>query len=143
MEWLKAERARTSPSRRVTATQTSAPSRRARRVRLAVEPWTYSTSPDRAWIVGMILGEPSTRVATWQYSASSRMASIVARSYAPRSGWRLTVVRGVTGSSMAPMVRARGSKSIGVARSQSSVRGSRTRKVAPPPGVVTTSTRPR
>src|SRR5881398_2588845 len=45
-------------------------------------------------MVGMTYGWPSMTKPRWQIRASSRMASIVARSYAPLSGWRLTVVRG-------------------------------------------------
>src|SRR5438067_3427350 len=46
-------------------------------------------------MVGITKGCPSTANPTWQTSASSRMASIESRSYAPRSGCRFTVVRGV------------------------------------------------
>src|SRR5438094_1160275 len=44
-------------------------------------------------MVGITKGCPSTANPTWQTSASSRIASITSRSYAPRSGCRLTVVR--------------------------------------------------
>lgn len=60
MEWWKAERAMTSPSRMVTVTQASTPSRNERSIRLAADPWKYIVSPIRAWIVGMTIGEPST-----------------------------------------------------------------------------------
>src|SRR5918912_547264 len=43
----------------------------------------------------MTYGCSSWTKPTWQMSASSRIASIVARSYAPRSGCRFTVVRAV------------------------------------------------
>jgi hypothetical protein len=65
----------------VATTQTSAPSRRAFQGRAAREPWTYSVSSMRAWIVGSDRGAPSGPThATWQISASSRIAWIVARS---------------------------------------------------------------
>src|SRR6058998_3511033 len=44
-------------------------------------------------MVGITKGCPSTANPAWQTSASSRMASITSRSYAPRSGCRFTVVR--------------------------------------------------
>src|SRR5947199_3655415 len=44
-------------------------------------------------MVGITKGCPSIANPTWQTSASSRMASITSRSYAPRSGCRFTVVR--------------------------------------------------
>src|SRR5205823_1756626 len=44
-------------------------------------------------MVGITKGCPSTANPTWQTSASSRMASITSRSYAPRSGCRFTMVR--------------------------------------------------
>src|SRR5436190_15552508 len=44
-------------------------------------------------MVGITKGCPSTSNPTWQTSASSRIASITSRSYAPRSGCRFTVVR--------------------------------------------------
>src|SRR5262249_23403540 len=80
------------PSSSVTVTQTSIPSESVRSIRLAGDPWTYSVSPLRAWIVGMTNGRPSWTKPTWQMRASSRIASIVSRSYAPRSGWRRTDV---------------------------------------------------
>src|SRR5438067_12312280 len=45
------------------------------------------------------MGAPSTTVARWQTSASSRIASSVARSYRPRSGWRWTRARSLGGPS--------------------------------------------
>src|SRR6266487_1948713 len=44
-------------------------------------------------MVGITYGWPSCTKPTWQISASSKIESIVSRSYAPRSGCRLTVVR--------------------------------------------------
>src|SRR5436190_16422882 len=44
-------------------------------------------------MVGITKGCPSTSNPTWQTSASSRIASITSRSYAPRAGCRFTVVR--------------------------------------------------
>ncbi len=61
--------------------QQGRPVRSARSVREASDPWMYSVSPTRTWIVGITRGAPSAAAhATWQISASSRIASTVARS---------------------------------------------------------------
>jgi hypothetical protein len=44
------------------------------------EPWKYSVSPWRSWIVGMTTGPPSRTKPTWQKRASSKIAWIVASS---------------------------------------------------------------
>src|SRR5438105_7725283 len=81
----------------VAVAHTGTPPRSALSIRLAGEPCRYSRSATRAWIVGITKGWPSTSKPTWQISASSRMASIVARSYRPRSGLRRTRTRGEAG----------------------------------------------
>ena len=47
MLWWKADRARTSPSRRVTVTQAGDPAASPRNSRLAAEPWRSRRSPSR------------------------------------------------------------------------------------------------
>ena len=56
IEWLKTERASTSPSSSVTVTQTGTPFARVRSILLAAEPCTYRRSPTRACSVGMTYG---------------------------------------------------------------------------------------
>src|SRR4051794_2682483 len=67
-----------------------APAAALRSIRLAADPCTYRRSPTRACSVGMTYGWPSSSKPRWQKSASSRIASMEARSYTPRCGSRVT-----------------------------------------------------
>ena len=58
----------------------------ARSARLAAEPWISTSSPTRACNVGITAGRPSCTKPRWHTFASSRIASIVSRSCAPRFG---------------------------------------------------------
>jgi hypothetical protein len=80
IEWEKTERAMTRPSSSVTVRQTSAGPAAAPSMREAGEPCTYTTSPRRAYMVGITNGVPSTTKPRWQISPSSRMARIVSPS---------------------------------------------------------------
>ena len=66
-------------------------------IRLPAEPCQYSRSPWRQMAVGVTYGWPSRTQPTWPTSAASRIASIVARSYRPRSGFRRRRTRSVAG----------------------------------------------
>ena len=59
------------------------------------QPWITTSSPTRACSVGITAGRPSWTKPTWLISASSRIASIVGRSCAPRLGRRRSLVRAV------------------------------------------------
>src|SRR5439155_15269862 len=63
-------------------------------------------------MVGMTYGWPSTTNPTWQIRASSRMASMVSRSYAPRSGSRRTWTRGVMAIVIATILAASQERSV-------------------------------